>query len=768
MKNPRILHLRASNFFGGPEKQILHHAIDIGARGFEPWIGSFLDQPQTPEILRVARDHGLPTYESRPAGRFDPRAIFELSAFLKREQIQLLCTHGFKANTVGALAKTLAGVPQIAFCRGWTAETPRVRAYEFLERRLLPLADRVACVSAAQAKVLSWSARDRHRITIVHNAVLEAPARSSPDRATAKERLGFSRHVQLIGAVGRLSAEKGQAYLVDAALRLSREFRDIKIVLLGEGRERAALASQIERLGLQHVVELRGFEKNILSWLQALDVLANCSFTEGIPNAVLEALCAGTPVVATAVGGVPELIEHAKTGLLVPAADSAALAAAIAKLLRDPQLSDALARNAHEFVHDRFSPSRQRDSLIALYRDVLGLDALPPPLVYGSLPNPALSLPSPDPQGHALPFLSVVIPVRNEQMRIGALLRQLETQNYPQDRFEILVVDGNSTDGTAGMVEAFVEDSPVPVILLANPAQLSSAGRNVGARHARGQYVIFIDGHCQVPGPTLLHDAAVLFERTNADCLCRPQPLTVPDNTGFQQVVAHARATVLGHGRDSTIYTTGFSGFCDPCSSGALYRRTVFDRVGFYDETFDACEDVEFNYRVRTAGLSSYFSPRLQVLYQPRLNLLGLWRQMHRYGRGRLRLAGKHPRAFSISQAVPAGLLIFVLFGGLISMLSTQFSRCYIGGLFVYLLVILGFSVALGVRYGLRHLSLAPLVYLVIHLGLGTGFLSELLMRLSGTRSGRGTAVRSGGSFPKPAGVARFSASKPVQHPEAS
>ena len=121
--NPiRILHFIASNFVGGPEKQILHHAVDVREAGCEVWVGSFRDQPEKAEILVRAQERGLPTYESRSSGRFDPRAVWELASFLKRERIQLLCTHGFKANIIGVLARKLAGVPQIAFCRGWTAK----------------------------------------------------------------------------------------------------------------------------------------------------------------------------------------------------------------------------------------------------------------------------------------------------------------------------------------------------------------------------------------------------------------------------------------------------------------------------------------------------------------------------------------------------------------------------------------------------------------------------------------------------------------------
>jgi glycosyltransferase involved in cell wall biosynthesis len=343
----------------------------------------------------------------------------------------------------------------------------------------------------------------------------------------------------------------------------------------------------------------------------------------------------------------------------------------------------------------------------------------------------AVRLPGTQTEG-SVPFLSVVMPVRNEESHIAAVLAQLEMQSYPQDRLEVLVVDGNSTDGTVRVVDKFAHQTSLGIRLLRNPAQRSSAGRNVGARNARGEYVIFIDGHCHIPSKTLLVDVVELFDKTGVDCLCRPQPLTMPGETLFQEVVGHARATVLGHGRDSTIYATELEGSVNPCSSGAMYRRNVFERVGYYDETFDACEDVEFNYRVFNAGLTSYLSSRLAVFYQPRTSLSSLWQQMIRYGRGRFRLIRKHRGAFSLSQVLPAAVLLWFVIGGIASLFSRLFAACFLVTLAIYLLIVLGFSIALGLRYGWRHLLQSPAVYFVIHFGLGAGFLAEFLAAVRG------------------------------------
>jgi len=249
----------------------------------------------------------------------------------------------------------------------------------------------------------------------------------------------------------------------------------------------------------------------------------------------------------------------------------------------------------------------------------------------------------------------------------------------------------------------------------------------------------------------LLRDTATTFKKTGADCLCRPQPLKMFGNNLFQKVVAHARATPLGHGTDSTIYDMAHEGPVNPSSAGAIYRRTVFERVGDYDENFDACEDVEFNYRVFKAGLNSYISPRLAIEYQPRASLSALWRQMMRYGSGRYRLIEKHRDAFSVGQIVPAAVLLWLVFGGIASVFSRPFSMAFGLSLAFYAAVVLYYSVGLGVRHGFRHLVLGPFVYLTIHLGLGAGFLSEAFRR--GRNSRPSEAKTSSTSSGKPSSL---------------
>ncbi|MCC6347513.1 MAG: glycosyltransferase family 2 protein, partial [Nitrospirales bacterium] len=222
------------------------------------------------------------------------------------------------------------------------------------------------------------------------------------------------------------------------------------------------------------------------------------------------------------------------------------------------------------------------------------------------------------------------------------------------------------------------------------------------------------------------------FEKSGADCLGRPQPLDPPGIAPFQRAVALARASKLGHGGGSMIYSS-YEGYASPVSNGAVYKKDVFRDVGYVDESFDACEDVEFNYRVEKAGLKAYTSPSLAVRYYPRETLRGLFRQMVRYGQGRFRLVRKHSGALTPGMLAPpafvAGLLLLAAFAAVRVLFAGRWASVVAGLLAAlygaYALLITAESFRIALRNGLRYLAYLPFILLAIHLGLGWGILKE-------------------------------------------
>jgi succinoglycan biosynthesis protein ExoA len=355
---------------------------------------------------------------------------------------------------------------------------------------------------------------------------------------------------------------------------------------------------------------------------------------------------------------------------------------------------------------------------------------------------PALRLDRPAPA--APPFISVIVPVRNEAAFLDATLNELLGQRYDPGRFEVLVADGGSTDATRAVVAA-LQRRHANLRLLDNPRRWSSAGRNVALAAARGDLVLLIDGHCELDNPHYLSELASAFARSGADCVGRPQPLDVTRATSLQRAIAAARASPLGHHPDSFIYSER-EGPAPPQSVAVAYRREVFERIGPFDETFDACEDVELNHRAALAGLRCFFTPRVRVRYHPRASLAGVFRQMERYGRGRVRLLRKHPDTFSLKSLLPGAFLAGVVLGPLLAWLWPALWLVYGGVLGLYALTVLLFSVGLAARERRAELlPWLPLVFAAIHAGAGAGILREWLAgpsRPPADRIGRGDAPR--------------------------
>jgi len=329
------------------------------------------------------------------------------------------------------------------------------------------------------------------------------------------------------------------------------------------------------------------------------------------------------------------------------------------------------------------------------------------------------------PEGSPKYKVAIIIATQNDEKNIGRLLDQIYLQDISMDKVEIVVVDGLSTDKTREIAESFKERFG-SLKVLDNPAKYKSTGFNIGFKNSEAPFVHIIDAHSSFPNKDVLKNMVELFKGTEAECLCRPQPFAPLDSSEFQQAAAYCRSSGLGH-RPGMEIVEGFEGYVDPTPSGCFYKREVFEKVGYFDETFNGCEDIDFNYRIREAGIHAYLSPKLRQDYYPPDNPKGFWHQMYHYGKGRFRFAKKH-NEYSLMQWIAGfGVAMFLLLMFL-SLLSLDAFARFQTLLVVYLLVILMFSLYLAVRRNyLGCLLWGLVIFPIIHFGLGFGFLRELL-----------------------------------------
>ena len=321
-----------------------------------------------------------------------------------------------------------------------------------------------------------------------------------------------------------------------------------------------------------------------------------------------------------------------------------------------------------------------------------------------------------------LPYLSVIVTARNERRTLPGLIDQLLEQNYPPELYEILVVVGASTDGSADLVRRRYSNRRVRVRVLDCPKARVSAGRNTGIRAASGDAMVFLSGHCTIPSKNLLADTAEILETTGAGCLCRPQPLLAPASTHMGEAIAYARATRIGRGPDAEQIV----GFVDPPSTGCTYLRSVFENVGFFDENFETCAGLEFNERVRQAGIRGYSDPRLTVHECPPQKLRVLVREAFRFGRGMSRFMRLHPERSSLADIAPLGVLLAVLLALFAwSQLPPLIAAIVTLPVAMVPVAVVLTSMQIGARHGFRSAWRAPFIFATLYFGKAVGLLFE-------------------------------------------
>jgi len=354
-----VVHLTSSRFYGGPERQMLGLALALRPAA-QTVIVSFAEGGRCMAFLDQARHQGLRSMALRHDTPHLLAARRELGDVLRAVHADVLCCHGYKANLLGRSAARQRGIPAVAVSRGWTGESFRVRLYETLDRLALRWMDHVVCVSAAQADKVRSAGVPGSRVSVIANSIrVERFAqRTAASRAELHERFPSPRSF-LIGAAGRLSPEKGFDVLLDAAARVVRSEGTAGFLIFGDGPLRARLEQQIAALGLGDNVVLAGFHNDLDRLLPALDLFVQASFTEGMPNVLLEAMAAHLPVVATAVGGTPELVEDGVSGWLVAPGDPAALARRMNEALAHRRRRQAMGQRGRERVEEHFTFAAQ-------------------------------------------------------------------------------------------------------------------------------------------------------------------------------------------------------------------------------------------------------------------------------------------------------------------------------------------------------------------------------------------------------------------------
>ncbi len=331
------------------------------------------------------------------------------------------------------------------------------------------------------------------------------------------------------------------------------------------------------------------------------------------------------------------------------------------------------------------------------------------------------------------PVVSVVMPVRNEGRFIDRCLAAVVGQDYPAERFEVLVADGMSDDDTRERVERVRDATEKPTIrLLDNPGRTAPCALNVGLRHARGEVIVRVDGHCEIAPDYLSRSVEALAAH---DAGCVGGPLTTIGDGTVSEAIAIAMSSRFGVGgspfrvrpKGGKRNVVGAESVREVDSVAfPAWPRVVMDQAGPFDEELVRNQDDEYSYRLRKLGHRILLIPEIRCRYFSRGTLRSLWRQYYQYGFWKVRVLQKHPRQMKARQFAPPAFVAWLL-GSALTAWSAPGAVALGLGAGAYLLADLAASAALARRHGGRYLAVLPAVFPCLHLGYGSGFLLGLL-----------------------------------------
>jgi glycosyltransferase involved in cell wall biosynthesis len=369
----RILEVINDATIGGGQQHVLSLVEGLDKTIFDVSVACRENGPLVDDL----RSRGIVVYPiDMRKGVIHP-PLFQLSRLLRRNQIEIMHAHGGVAGFWGRLSAAWAGTPTRVYTLHGIHflhySNPVKRAlFVALERFLARSTDRIICVAESDCRAgLKRKLFSTDQSVVIRNGINLGPPEDSGDVRQRRAVLGFPADAPIIGTVGRLHRQKGQWILIEATREIMRVIPNVNVLLVGNGPLRKQLEKQSKSLGLDSAVHFVGARSDAIDIIPIFDVFVLPSLWEGLPYSLLEALALGRPVVASAVDGIPEVVVHGESGLLVSPGDSRELAEAVIKLLTDKAYADTLGRKGREVVLEGYRLDRMVRETSELYLTLL-------------------------------------------------------------------------------------------------------------------------------------------------------------------------------------------------------------------------------------------------------------------------------------------------------------------------------------------------------------------------------------------------------------
>ena len=372
--NVKIVHITKMKGVSGSENHLLTLLAGLYAAEFDVHL-CILAEPRHLALLQAyeqrAKQAGIKVSVVPMRRHLDIGLAWTLRTFLHQEKFHIVHTHLIHADLYGTLAAKLAGGPVIVSSRHNDDRFRKLRPLIWLNRLLAGRHERVIVISDWIGRFLQEVEHiPARKIVRIHYGLDPAEIEAQADAQYAREQFQIPAHVPLIGTIGRLTAQKGQRYLLQALARVKPELPEIRLLLVGDGELRGDLERQTRALNLEPNVIFTGYRPDALKLLSGFDFFVFPSLWEGFGLVLLEAMALRKAVVASRVSAIPESVADGETGLLAPPQDADALAEAMLALLRDPARCQQMGEAGYQRLQTHFSTSKMVNATAQLYRQV--------------------------------------------------------------------------------------------------------------------------------------------------------------------------------------------------------------------------------------------------------------------------------------------------------------------------------------------------------------------------------------------------------------
>jgi glycosyltransferase involved in cell wall biosynthesis len=364
---------------GGPDKTILNTPRFLRSAGYDT-LCAYMHPPGDPgfeQLQRKAQRWQAPLLSIADCGPLDWKVIPQLLNLCRRKKVAIWHGHDYKSNLLGLILRRFWPMKLVTTVHGWVHHTSRTPLYYAIDRFCLPRYERVLCVSEDLRQRALECRVPPKRCLLIENAIDTDEFRRDSRATTTRNELGLNSDAFLIGAVGRLSAEKGFDLLLRALAQLRASGIDAHVLLVGEGEEREALETLAVTLGCRPAMHLAGFHTDIRPLYEAMDLFALSSLREGLPNVLLEAMAMQVPVLATRIAGVPKVIDDGQNGVLVNPGSVEELTQGLLRMHQDEPLRRRLAEQARKTVEERYTWAGRMQRIAAIYDELLERSVTP-------------------------------------------------------------------------------------------------------------------------------------------------------------------------------------------------------------------------------------------------------------------------------------------------------------------------------------------------------------------------------------------------------